>query len=522
MSAKAMDPAIAARCGMVSSVYASLKPDRPALITNDEVRSFRQLHENANRLANALLAGGLRPGDGLATLCGNGATYVETLLAAMRIGLRLTPVNWHLSPNEAAYIVADCDARALIAEAQFAETAAAASTGSTLSVRLAAGGALPGFADYATTLAKAPPEDPDEPQHGTFMLYTSGTTGRPKGVFKALPEPVLPQGPGTFAAYDPEEDVQLCAGPGYHAAPLLFDLRWPLASGVPIVMMRKWDAQDALRLIASHRITHAHMAPTMFQRLLQLPDSVRAAYDTSSLKFIVHGAAPCPVEVKRAMIDWLGPVITEYYAATEGGGGFQIGSEEWLRKPGSVGRLDPAFGSRIVDEEGRDCPPGVVGRVFLRAPAEGRFSYYKAPAKTLEMFEGDHFTLGDMGYADDDGYLFLTGRSAELIISGGVNIYPQEIDNVLSQHPAIADVCCVGVPDEEWGESVRAVVELRGGFERSEAMAAEIRSFARERLSGFKVPKSVDFVDTLPRLASGKVQRGVVRQCYWEGRARAI
>jgi long-chain acyl-CoA synthetase len=287
-------------------------------------------------------------------------------------------------------------------------------------------------------------------------------------------------------------------------------------------MMRKWDAEDALRLIATHRITHAHMVPTMFQRLLQLPDAVRNRYDISSLKFIVHGAAPCPVEVKRSMIEWLGPVLIEYYAATEGGGGFQINSEEWLRKPGSVGRLDPAFGSRVIDDEGLDCAPGRVGRVFLKAAVDGRFSYYKAPEKTAETFQGDHFTLGDMGYVDEDGYLFLTGRSAELIISGGVNIYPQEIDNVLVQHPAVADVCCVGGPDDAWGEAVRAVVELRPGFDPSDAIAADILAFARERLSGFKTPKSVDFTDVLPRMASGKVQRGIVRQRYWEARDRAI
>ncbi|WP_257816864.1 AMP-binding protein [Phenylobacterium sp. J367] len=299
------------------------------------------------------------------------------------------------------------------------------------------------------------------------MLYTSGTTGRPKGVYKRSPEPVLPQGPGTYAAYDPGVDVALCCGPAYHAAPLLMDVRWPLASGVPIVMMEKFDPEEALRLIERHRVTHTHMVPTMFQRLLQLPADIRDRYDVSSLKMVIHGAAPCPVATKRAMIAWLGPVLTEYYAATEGGGGFVITSQEWLNKPGSVGRLDPNQGARVLNEDGHPCPPGQVGKVYLRADPGSRFSYYKDAAKTDALFEGDHFTLGDMGYLDGDGYLFLTGRTAELIISGGVNIYPQEIDNVVSLHPAVADVCTIGAPNEEWGEEVRSVVELRAGYSPS-------------------------------------------------------
>lgn len=508
--------------GLVSAVYAQSRPDQTALLSPGGSRTFRELHENANRLADALRTRGLAAGDGVAIICGNGPTFVESYLAAMRIGLRLTPVNWRLAPAEAAYVVDDCDARALIVEAKFEPAALAASVSPKLVARLAAGGAPPGFESYEEALSRASPADPGEPRHGVLMLYTSGTTGRPKGVYKIKPEPVAPQGVGTYANYDPAVDVALCCGPAYHAAPLLMDIRWPLASGVPIVMMEAWDAEEALRLIERHRVTHMHMVPTMFQRLLHLPAEVRARYDVSSLKLVVHGAAPCPAETKRAMIEWFGPILTEYYAATEGGGGFVITSDEWLRKPGSVGRLDPAFGARVLDEFGAPCAPGVVGRVFLRADPQGRFSYYKDPEKTEGAFEGEHFTLGDMGRLDEDGYLFLTGRSAELIISGGVNIYPQEIDNVLGLHPAVADVCTIGAPNAEWGEEVRAVVELRQGVAPTEALAQEIVSFARERLSAYKCPKAVEFTETLPRLASGKVQRGLVRAKYWEGRTVSI
>ena len=516
MKAKDMDKAIElANNGMISALYAKQKPDAVALYFPGGRRTFAELHERANRLANRFRDAGLQPGDGLAAFCGNGPTFVETYLAAMRIGLRLTPVNSRLMPAEAAYIIADCDARALVIDQD--------SGGSGLelkSLRLAlclatnAGG---GFDGYEAALAAASPRDPDMPSHGTLMLYTSGTTGRPKGVFSARLDPILPQGPGTYANYDPETDVALCCGPAYHAAPLLMDIRWPLASGVPVVMMDRFDAETALQMISGHRVTHTHMVPTMFQRLLQLTQETRDAYDVSSLKLVVHGAAPCPVETKRRMIDWFGPVLTEYYSATEGGGSVIITSEEWLRKPGSVGRLSPVTpGVRVLDDKGEPCAPGQVGRVYLHADPASRFCYYKDPDKTAALFEEYRFSLGDMGYVDEDSYLFLTGRTAELIISGGVNIYPQEIDNIVGLHPAVADVCTVGAPNPEWGEEVRSVVELKDGFHPSPRLSNEILEFVSVRLSGYKRPRVIDFDPQLPRLASGKIQRGKVRQRYWQ------
>jgi long-chain acyl-CoA synthetase len=309
--------------------------------------------------------------------------------------------------------------------------------------------------------------------------------------------------------------MELCTGPAYHAAPLLIDIIQPLTSGVGVVMMDRWDAQETLRLIHEHGITHTHMVATMFHRLLQLPEEVRHAYDLDSLRLLIHGAAPCPVHVKHALIEWLGPIVWEYYAATEGGGGFIVGSEEWLTKPGTVGRPGPDFDNKILDDDGDEVAPGAVGTIYMRAPSRGRFEYYKDANKTDGSYEGDYFTLGDLGYFDDDGYLFLTGRSAELIISGGVNIYPQEVDNELLKHAAVLDVCTIGIPNDEWGEEVRSVVQLRPEHEPSEGLAAELIEWARERLPGFKCPRQIDFAEDLPRTQAGKIQRRLVREPYW-------
>ena len=318
------------------------------------------------------------------------------------------------------------------------------------------------------------------------------------------------------SAYVPGRHRELVTGPAYHAAPLLIDIVQPLWSGVGIVMMDKWDATETLRLIDEYNITHTHMVATMFHRLLQLPDEIKAQYNISSMEFLVHGAAPCPVHVKHDMIEWFGPIIWEYYAATEGGGGFLIGSEEWLTKPGTVGCPGPEFDNKILDDDGNEVATGEVGTIYMRAPDTGRFEYYKDNEKTGKSYRGDYFTLGDMGYFDEDGYLFLTGRSAELIISGGVNIYPQEVDSELLKHPAVLDVCTIGVPNDEWGEEVRSVVQLQPGAVANDTLSDELITWARERLANFKCPRKIDYVDELPRSAAGKIQRRVVRAPYWE------
>jgi long-chain acyl-CoA synthetase len=431
------------------------------------------------------------------------------------MGVRATPANFHLTGDELAYIVSDAEASVIVADARFADAVSVAFDG--VPVGLAVGGTIDGFEPYADALAHEPGDDITDPVLGRTMLYTSGTTGRPKGVDRppaAVLTNALATAVGAATRYDPTTDVHLCTGPLYHAAPLAFSLSGPLARGVGVVLMDGWDAEETLRLVERQRVTHTHMVPTMFHRLLALPDDVKARYDLSSLRVVLHGAAPCPVPVKQALIEWLGPVVYEYYAATEGGGTF-VGPEEWLQKPGTVGRPVDDGLIRILDPaDGSELAPDQIGTVYLRAPAQGRFRYYKDDDKTARSYRGDYFTLGDHGYLDADGYLFLTGRSAELIISGGVNIYPAEVDAVLLMHPAVADAGTIGIPDEEWGEVVRSVVELKDGATASPALADELTAWCRGRLAHYKCPRAVDFVEQLPRHDNGKLYRRKLRERY--------
>jgi len=511
----------AAVVGMTTAVWAEAQPHKAAVVDPDgRSRTFAEVNANANRIVRLLRQAGLKAGDAVAVLMSNRGEFVEVQAATLRGGFRITPINWHLSTDEIAYILNDCEARALFAEARIAASAPAAAQAPGLKLKVSAGGGIDGFQDYDAALASLDGSDIPDPSLGNQMLYTSGTTGRPKGVFRAAPV-VTPQAMFALRGYD-EASVQLCAGPAYHAAPLAFDVRTAMGAGATLVFLDKWDSEHTLRTIAQHKVTHMHLVPIMFQRLLALPPEAKARHDISSVKYIVHGAAPCPPEVKHAMIEWFGPVLNEYYAGSEGGAGFMINSEEWLRKPGSVGKKPELLGSKILDEQGAECPPNVSGTIYHQLPPGGGFTYYKDEKKTQASRVGDYFTMGDMGYFDDDGYLFLTGRSAETIISGGVNIYPQEIDNELIKHEAVADSATVGVPHDEWGEQVKAVILLEPGYQPSDLLAQEILAFARDSLPSFKVPRSLDFVTSLPRSEAGKIQRGKVRAPYWEGRTRQI
>ena len=523
MSASADDNPLeqAALQGMVIAHVAARLPDKLAVATPFGDRTFAQLNRRVNQLARLLRQHGIGSGDSMALVSKNRPAFIEAYLAALRTGIRFTPVNFHLTAEEVGYVIDDCEASVVIYDGTLPTAADAVAHAPRARLKLIVDGAADGFIDYDEALVALPGHDIDDPVRGTQMLYTSGTTGRPKGVYRRQ-QPVARSASQVAAAWNLDTDVCLCTGPGYHAAPLAFNIAAPLNAGVGVVFMDKWNAEETLRLVAHHRITHTHMVATMFHRLLQLPREVRARYDLSSLRFVLHGAAPTPVHEKRAMIEWLGPVVYEYYAATEGGGNYFVAADEWLRKPGTVGRSATPELTRVLDDEGLDVAPGQSGTLYFKAPEIGRFEYFKAPEKTAQSYRGDWFTLGDMGYLDTDGYLFLNGRSAETIISGGVNIYPQEIDSELLKHPAVVDVCTVGVPNDDWGEEVKSVVQLVAGASGSDTLAAELIEFARSRLPAFKIPRSIDFVADLPRLPSGKIQRRLVRAPYWVGRDRQI
>ncbi len=512
----------AALQGMQLAVWADLQPDAVCVVDPDgKEHSFAAVNARANRLVRLLRARGLTAGDSVALVCSNRVEFVEVLAATLRGGLRLTPVNWHLTTDEIGYILRDCEARAVIGEARVKGLAEAVSTAPGAEVRLAIGGAVEGFEPYEAAMAPFDGSDIADPVLGNGMMYTSGTTGRPKGVHRPVPV-VTPYATFLMRGYVPGQSVQMCAGPAYHAAPLAFDVRAAMAGGATLVFIDRWDSEQVLKTISTRTVTHFHLVPIMFQRLLGLPDEVKTRHPIDHVRFIIHGAAPCPPEVKRAMIDWFGPVLTEYYAGSEGGAGFLIDSHEWLRKPGSVGKRPVLLGVRILDEAGNDLPNGQAGAIYQQMPPGGGFTYFKDETKTSASRVGDYFTMGDVGYFDEDDYLFLTGRNAETIISGGVNIYPQEIDNELVKHAAVADSATIGAPHDEWGEQVKAVILLKPGHEPSPELADEILAFARAGLPGFKVPKSLDFVADLPRSEAGKIQRNKVRAPYWEGRARQI
>jgi long-chain acyl-CoA synthetase len=454
---------------------------------------------------------------------------MEVYLAMQQVGLYLTPINFHLVGPEIAYILEDCEARVFIAHARYAEACrlAVEETGFPAD-RVFSVGRIDGFRELAELKAGQSSAAPAQRSLGLVMNYTSGTTGRPKGVRRPLPATSIDDTNlgaalgGYHVTADETNNVHLLACPWYHTAPMVMAAP-SIHLGHTLVIMDRFDAEEALRLIEQYRVTITHLVPTQFVRLLALPEQTKQRYDVSSLRHVIHGAAPCAPEVKRRMIEWFGPVIDEYYASTEGVGGTIIFSDEWLAKPGSVGKARNDNVLVVMDDDGQVLPPGAIGTIYSLNRGRIPFEYFKDPDKTAKSRRGEYRTVGDVGYLDEDGYLFLSDRKADMIISGGVNIYPAEIESVLITHPRVADVAVFGIPNPEWGEEVKAVVELLPEQRAAEdTVRAELLEFLAGRIARYKVPKTIDFMDALPRDPNGKLYKRRLRDPYWAHQERAI
>ena len=507
---------------------AQAHPDWIAAIDPDGTEhAAGPLLARVNQLVHALRELGLRPGDGIAGLLPNGVGALEVYLAALQAGWYFTPVNWHYTAPEIAYIVRDCEAKAFFVDSRYAAQAveAADEAGLPAAARFC-DGEVPGFLPVAELRAGQPESLPEGRTAGATMHYTSGTTGRPKGVRRPLAEidpdemaelmSFLPQMFGVTAG---QPNAHLVTSPNYHTAVTQFG-GTALQMGHTLVYMDKWDPTETLAKVERYRVTNTHMVPTHFKRMLALPDEVRARFDLSSMKWLIHAAAPCPVPVKRAMLDWWGPCVYEYYAATEGGGTI-ASPEDWMTHPGTVGKPWPISEIRIVDDAGADCGAGAPGIIYMKMGV-GDFVYKDDPEKTVANRLDGFFTVGDVGFLDEDGFLYLCDRKSDMIISGGANIYPAEIEAELMVHPKVADVAVFGIPDEDWGEQIKAVVQPADGIAPGPELAAELIGSLEGRLAKMKWPKSVDFIEEMPRDPSGKLLKRKLRDPYWAGRGSAI
>ena len=503
---------------MYPGTFAKTRPASPAVIMagSGEVMTFGELNARSNQLAHLFRAAGLNRGDHVALFMENQIHFMEIVWAAMRSGLYLTAINSYLTPGEVSYIVEDCGAGAFITSIAKAETISHVEFPARVTTRLMVGAATSGFDNYEDAIAVFPATNIADESMGTLMLYSSGTTGRPKGVKRALPT-VVPGEPdpsvGHFKTLYNFRDsmVYLSPAPMYHAAPLAYSL-WAQMYGGAVVIMERFDPLEALALIERYQVTHSQWVPTMFVRMLKLSEEERRRHNLSTLEVAIHAAAPCPVPVKHQMIEWWGPKLFEYYAGTEGNGSTIINSHEWLKKPGSVGRTTVAK-LHILDEDFNELPAGSEGTIWFSGG--GDFEYHNAPEKNAESHRtGGLSTLGDVGYVDEDGYLFLTDRKAYMIIAGGVNIYPREIEDILVTHPAVADVAVFGIPNDDLGEEVKAVVQPVDMAKAGPELAAELLAFCGLHLARFKVPRTLDFEAELPRLPTGKLYKRILRDRY--------
>ena len=504
--------------------WAKVFPDKPAVIdvASGATRTYRELNDRSNRLAQLMWRRGLRRGDHVSIFMENNPVYFDVVWAALRSGLYLTTVNRYLTAEEAGYIVDNSESKVLVTSQALTEIATEIPQHApNCHTWLMADGAADGYEHLEDALATAPAEPLAEEPAGSFMLYSSGTTGRPKGILRPLPEGSIaednsPVGGLQQALWGFDENaVYLSPAPLYHSAPIGF-CQAVQALGGTVVMLRRFDPVQCLQAIEDHQVSHSQWVPTMFTRMLKLPEEERSGFDLSSHKVAIHAAAPCPPGVKRQMFDWWGPIIYEYYGGTELNGFTHCGPDEWLARPGTVGRSLLGV-IHICDEAGVELPNGEPGIVYFELPAMP-FEYLKDPQKTKDVQHPEHpnwSSLGDVGYVDDDGYLYLTDRATFMIISGGVNIYPQEIEDAMVMHPKVADVAVIGVPNEEMGEEVKAVVQLADDVEPSSGLEAELIGYAREHIAHYKCPRSVDFRDELPRLPTGKLYKRLLKDEYW-------
>ena len=503
--------------------YAALTPHKPAVInaSSGQSISYAELDARSNQLAQLLYRQGLRRGDHIAVLMENHLCLVEVVWAALRSGLFVTAVNRCLTADEAAYVLADCDARVVVASAALRALAAQVTDRLPYcELRLMVGGSSVGWEDYEEAIAAQPARPLAEQWLGAPMLYSSGTTGRPKGILRTLPARLIEEGPEpsramTLSRYGFDQDsVCLTAAPLYHAAALGNVVNLQFCGGTA-VFLEKFDAAQALAVIERYRVTHSQWVPTMFVRMLKLDPAVRARHDLSSLRVAIHAAAPCPAEVKRRMIAWWGPIVHEYYSATEFYGYTAIDSQEALERPGSVGRS--TLGTiRICAEDGSVLPAGVDGLIYFERD-QLPFRYYKDDAKTRAAQHPGHpnwTTVGDIGHVDADGYLYLTDRRDFMIISGGVNVYPQAVEDALALHPKVADVAVIGVPDADLGEAVKALVEPAAGVALTPQLAGELLAFLRDKVARYMLPRTLEFIDELPRLPTGKLLKRSLRERY--------
>jgi fatty-acyl-CoA synthase len=500
--------------------HAQATPDKPAVILypSGTVVTFGELEARANRLAHLFRRAGLGEGDAVAILMENNEHFHMAMWAARRAGLYYVPINTHLTAAEAAYIIDNSGAKAIIGSAALAPVLrdlAEHLPSGLPELRMITGAELDGWLSYPECVADQPVTPIADEVEGDLLQYSSGTTGRPKGIkreLRHLPPAEVPPPLGAIIGFWTSADaVYLSPAPLYHTAPNVWSMCIQ-AAGIPVAVMERFDAEGTLDVIQRHRVTHGQFVPVMFTRMLKLPEAVRKSYDVSSLQRVIHAAAPCPVEIKRQMIDWWGPIVDEYYASSEGHGFTLISAEDWLGHPGSVGRA--LIGAvHVLDEDGNELPPGQAGEIFFESAAQ--FEYLNDPEKTAACTSRQGWrTVGDIGYLDNDGYLYLTDRRHHMIISGGVNIYPQEAENILVTHPRVMDAAVFGIPDDEMGQSVKCVVQLVDHSQAGDEVGEELLTWLRERLAHYKCPRSIAFQEQLPRTDTGKLYKQSLIEKY--------